>query len=101
MEKVRTFSFTGRLKYNLFSKSTIDAKLTLSNINFDAYSGAANTTVGFIMLEGLQPGKNAVWTIDLTHRLMKNVEMNLQYEGRKAGGNNVVNIGRAGLRALL
>lgn len=101
MEKAQTFSFTGRLKYNLFNKSTIDAKLTLNKISFDAYSGAANTTVGFLMLEGLQPGKNAVWTIDITHRLMKNVEMNLQYEGRKAGVSNVVNIGRAGIRALL
>jgi hypothetical protein len=75
--------------------------LTLSKIKFDAFTGAANTTVGFMMLEGLKPGQNAVWAIDFTHRLMKNVEMNLQYEGRKSSNSNVVNIGRAGVRALL
>jgi len=101
MEKSQAFSFTSRIKYNVFSKSTIDAKLTLSKIKFDAFTGAANTTVGFMMLEGLKPGQNAVWAIDFTHRLMKNVEMNLQYEGRKSSNSNVVNIGRAGVRALL
>ena len=32
---------------------------------------------------------------------MREISSGVQYEGRKAGVNNVVNIGRAGLRALL
>ena len=44
MEKSQTFSFTSRIKYNVFSKSTIDAKLTLSKIKFDAFEEKSVTS---------------------------------------------------------
>jgi hypothetical protein len=53
------------------------------------------------MLEGLLPGKNFIWTLDLTKRLSSFLEMNAQYEGRKAGNSGLVNIGRASIRAIL
>jgi hypothetical protein len=52
------------------------------------------------MLDGLLPGENYLWTVDLTKRLTNFLELNLQYEGRKAGNSGVVNIGRAQIRAL-
>lgn len=85
-------------KYNLVSNTSISAKFNLSNISFN---GKANTSLGYIMLEGLLPGKNFIWTLDLTKRLSSFLEMNVQYEGRKAGNSGLVNIGRASIRAIL
>jgi hypothetical protein len=52
------------------------------------------------MLEGLLPGRNFLWTLDLTQRLTAFLELNFQYEGRKSGTSGIVNIGRAQIRAL-
>jgi hypothetical protein len=84
-------------KYNLLQSASLNAKLTLSNIR---YNGAANSTVGFIILDGLQPGKNVLWNTDFTKRLANSLELNFQYEGRKPGSGRTVHIGRASLRAL-
>jgi hypothetical protein len=53
------------------------------------------------MLDGLMPGKNYLWIIDITKRLSSFLEMSIQYEGRKAGDNGLVNLGRAQVRAIL
>jgi hypothetical protein len=65
--------------------------------------GAPSTTspVSYTILEGLAPGKNYQWNLDFTKKLGGNLEIGLQYEGRKAAGQGIVNTGRASLRALL
>lgn len=85
-------------KYNAFSSTSLTGKFTFSNINF---TGATNTTVSYIMLEALLPGKNYLWSIDLTKRFINNLELSFEYEGRKPGTGSTVNIGRASLRVLL
>lgn len=84
-------------KYNILQNASLNARLTFSNINF---SGVANSTIAFIMLDGLQPGKNILWNADFTKRLANNLELNFQYEGRKPGTDKIVHIGRASMRVL-
>jgi hypothetical protein len=82
----------------LLQSTSIQGKFTFNDIK---YPFPTNTTVSYTMLDGLLPGKNYLWSIDITKRLANNLEINVQYEGRKPGDGKTVNVGRASLRALL
>lgn len=85
-------------KYNAVNNTSFTGKLTYTNINFN---GVPNTTVSYIMLDALLPGKNVLWNFDLTKRLGNNLELNFEYEGRKPAETRTIHIGRASLRAIL
>jgi hypothetical protein len=91
------------VKYNILQSTSILAKFTYSNISFNSKDSAVNTNspASYIMLDGLLPGKNFLWTLDFTKRLSNSLEFNIQYEGRKPGTSRSVHIGRASIRALL
>ena len=91
------------VKYNILQSTSILAKFTFSNISFTSKDNVVNVNspASYIMLDGLLPGKNFLWTLDFTKRLSNNLEVNIQYEGRKPGEARSVHIGRASIRALL
>ncbi len=97
-EKAVFHSININAKYNTVSSTSIMVGFQFSNISF---KGTANTTVSYIMLEGLLPGKNLLWNISLTKRLINNLEISIEYEGRKPAGTRVINTGTASVRALL
>jgi len=96
-EKSSSNSINIETKYNVLQSSSITGKFTFSNID---YKFPANTTVSYIMLDGLLPGSNYLWSVDLTKRLFNNIELNFVYEGRKPGSARTVHIGRVAARAL-
>jgi len=98
IENARLATWKLESKYNLVSNTSVSTRFDVSNIRF---AGIPSSTVGYVMLEGLQPGKNFLWTIDLTKRIGAFMEISIQYEGRKSGSSGMVNLGRAQVRALL
>lgn len=96
-EKAISNSLNVESKYNVFQNSSINARFTYNNIQ---YKGSANTTVSYIILDGLLPGSNFLWYLNFTKRLFNNLELNFQYDGRKPGSSRTINTGRASLRAL-
>lgn len=96
-ESSQNNSLTGEVRYNVFASGVLNGRLQFNNISFN---GNVNSPAGYMMLDGLLPGKNLLWNIELTKRLAGNIEMNLQYEGRKPAGTHVIHTGRASLRAI-
>jgi hypothetical protein len=91
-------AITTDVKYNLVSNTSLQGKFTLNDLH---YNGNTNTTVSYIMLDGLLPGKNYIWGLDLTKKLGSFLELNISYEGRKPGEGHAIHTGRAALRAIL
>ncbi len=96
-EKSTSNSLNLESKYNVLQNSSINARFTYSNIQ---YKGSTNTTVSYIILDALLPGSNYLWYLEFTKRLFGNLELNLQYDGRKPGSARAIHTGRASVRAL-
>lgn len=77
--------------------TSLRMKGTFTDIRF---TGQPNTAVAFTMLEGLQDGKNFLWSLNLDRQLSKSLQLSLNYEGRKTGDNRVIHVGRAQVRAV-
>jgi hypothetical protein len=96
-EKSVSNSLDLETKYNILQNSSITGKFTFNSIR---YNYPANTTVSYIMLNGLLPGNNFLWSLSFTKRLLNNLELNFQYDGRKAAESRTVHVGRASITAL-
>jgi hypothetical protein len=96
-EKSSSHAVNTEWKYNVLSNTALTTRLTFSDIE---YNSPPNTAVSYMMLDGLLPGENFLWTLDLTRRLSSYIELSVQYEGRKSGQSGMVHVGRAQIRAL-
>ncbi len=96
-EKSFSNSLDLETKYNILQNSSVTGKFTFNSIK---YNYPANTTVSYIMLNGLLPGNNFLWSLSFTKRLLNNLELNFQYDGRKAAASRTVHVGRASITAL-
>lgn len=86
------------LKWSLRKSGTINLKMTYAQID---YNGLPNTSKTFAILESLKNGNNWLWFSNWDVRIGKNLELSLNYEGRKTGTDRVIHTGNMSIRALL
>jgi hypothetical protein len=96
-EKAIANALSSDFTFNTVNKGTLRSSFSYTNISYNAN---ANTTIGYTMLDGLQRGKNMVWTISIDRRISKSIEMNIEYNGRQSENVDIIHSGRASLRAL-
>lgn len=86
------------MRYNTVGKSAVNARVSFVKAE---YVGNVSTSVAFVMLDGLQPGNNYLWSLTYERNISKNIQMTIGYDGRLSGVNKpVVHVGRAQVRAL-
>ncbi|MEQ9441067.1 MAG: hypothetical protein RIG62_18635 [Cyclobacteriaceae bacterium] len=75
----------------------INATVELLNID---YNTDASSAVAYEMLEGLQPGGNARWTLNVQQQLLEGLQLTVNYQGRKSPEQAAVHSGSVSVRAL-
>ena len=84
-------------KYNFIGTGSL-----LANLNYVliTYNGSGNDALSFEMLEGLQSGSNITWSALFQRTLANNLQLNLQYNGRKTETGPYIHAGGVQLRAF-
>ncbi len=84
-------------KVNQAKKGSFQGQVNYIQITFD---GNANSPLGFELLEALKPGQNTVWSVGYQRSVSKNLQISIQYNGRKSAGNTAVHAGGMEVKAF-
>jgi len=84
------------IKYNMVSKGSFNVQFNYLNI---AFNGNKNSSLGYEMLEALQPGLNFTWALGWQTNIGKNMQLNLTYNGRKSEEAKAIHTGNMMVRA--
>ena len=84
------------IKYNVLSKGSILLRASYIKIKYNSDDG---TPIAYEMLEGLKAGDNATWSLSYQRNISGNLQLTLNYEGRKSQSVNTVHVGSVQLRA--
>lgn len=83
-------------KYNQTEKGSLQGSLKAISMEF---VGFANSAVGFEMLESLKPGINYTWNLSYQRTISKNLQLTIQYLGRKSEASRTIHSGNMEIRA--
>lgn len=78
-------------------KGILQANFKVLNID---YNGQQNSALGFEMLEALKPGVNYTWGLGYQRIIARNLQMSIQYQGRKSEENRAIHSGGMEVRAF-
>jgi len=92
-----TNEITSEFKYLYKNNGSLLVKFSYNHIKFN---GDANSPIGFEMLNGLLNGNNIVWGMAWEHRLAKNTQLSIVYDGRKSELSKAVHIARVEARYI-
>ena len=78
-------------------KGSIRWEVNLYAIDF---TGTTTNSLAFEMLEGLQPGYNYPWLVSWQRNVAENIQLNIQYNGRKPQDVRAIHAGSVQVRAV-
>jgi len=88
---------SAEFRYSEITKGILNAKLSYIGIN---YTGGSSSAKSYEMLEGLQPGNNMTWQVAYQKKLANNMQISLNYNGRKSKEVAVIHTGGVQVRAM-
>ncbi len=97
-EKAVFNNFGLEARLNQVNKRTLTLNAKYINIVFE--NAIISSPLGYDLLESLQPGNNFTWQANLQQKLASGLNINLNYEGRKAQDQPTVHIGRVQVSAI-
>ena len=95
-ESLKMHILGASFQYSNKEKFSINANL---NLYLNEFKGNTNSPVAFLMLEGLQPGTNFTWLLNIQKRLTSYLDLNVNYFGRKSETSKTIHTGTVQLRA--
>ena len=95
-EKLQMHVFGVNFQYANKQKFSVNTNV---NLYFNSFEGNQNSPVAYQMLEGLQPGTNFTWLLNLQKRLTSFLDLNINYFGRKSESSKTIHTGSIQLRA--
>lgn len=84
-------------KYNQLDKGSLTGKLNFIQIT---YNDLENSAIAYEMLNALRIGSNYTWGLSYQRNLSNNLQISINYDGRKSPNSKIINIGGAQVRAF-
>lgn len=78
-------------RFNQLSSRTLNSQIRWIKIE---HKGSDLSPAAYEMLEGLRPGNNLTWMVNLQQKLSQGLQILFTYEGRKSLGINTIHLGR-------
>lgn len=85
------------LRWNHSEKGNISLK---ADYIFITYNDDQNSPVAYEMLNALLPGNNYTWNVNFQRNLTNNIQISINYDGRKNETGKIIHIGGAQVRAF-
>ncbi|NSW45486.1 MAG: hypothetical protein HPY79_06710 [Bacteroidales bacterium] len=89
-------SFGIEMRKNINTDNFLSIKIELVK---NKYYGNLNTSIAYELLEGLQPGWNQIYSIQLQRNISSTLQMLVSYQGRDSESNKMIHTGNVELRA--
>ena len=86
-----------QFKFNQAEKGSLQGGINAVRITYD---GEQNNALAFEMLESLRPGLNFTWHLGYQRSISKNLQISVQYNGRKSENNDAIHAGGLEVRAF-
>lgn len=85
------------VRWNSSEKGNISVRF---DYIFIAFNDDANSPVAYEMLNALLPGNNFTWNLNFQRNITSNIQISINYDGRKNQTGKIVHIGGAQVRAF-
>ena len=86
------------VRYNVTNSGALNTKFSQYQVSFTGDN--VSSPVGYDMLNGFTVGQNSVWNVSYQQRLGNNLQININYDGRKSEGTDVIHTGRMEARYI-